>query len=253
MDVDATLDDFSTLADSWPPLEAHLKRRQDGARPGLDFRRPESLRELTRAQLSVCFGISGWDVPLDRLCPPVPNRLSYIRWLEGLLRLGSSTQQENKIDGTAAVRGLDIGTGASCIYPLLGAASYGWHFIASDVDACSADWARRNIAANPKLAKLIEVRLVQASSTLGPILMALASSNPPSSLDFVMTNPPFFDEDEEGADDGNPAGATRLMAQKGELTCTGGEVEFVSAMIDDSLQLRDKVRWCVFASLWKWS
>lgn len=32
------------------------------------------------------------------------------------------------------IRGLDIGTGASAIYPLLGAKVYGWAFIATDID-----------------------------------------------------------------------------------------------------------------------
>jgi len=32
------------------------------------------------------------------------------------------------------VRGLDIGTGASAIYPLLGARVYGWSFLGTDID-----------------------------------------------------------------------------------------------------------------------
>ena len=33
-----------------------------------------------------------------------------------------------------AIRGLDVGVGAACIYPLLGHAEYGWSFVGSDVD-----------------------------------------------------------------------------------------------------------------------
>lgn len=32
------------------------------------------------------------------------------------------------------VWGLDVGTGASCIYPLLGHRVYGWNFMGSDID-----------------------------------------------------------------------------------------------------------------------
>lgn len=35
-----------------------------------------------------------------------------------------------------AVRGLDVGTGASAIYPLLGARVYGWAFLGTDIDEC---------------------------------------------------------------------------------------------------------------------
>jgi hypothetical protein len=34
------------------------------------------------------------------------------------------------------VRGLDVGTGASAIYPLLGARVYGWSFLGTDIDEC---------------------------------------------------------------------------------------------------------------------
>jgi 23S rRNA A1618 N6-methylase RlmF len=33
-----------------------------------------------------------------------------------------------------AVRGIDVGTGASAIYPLLGTSVYGWAFLATDID-----------------------------------------------------------------------------------------------------------------------
>ena len=43
-----------------------------------------------------------------------------------------------------AVFGLavDIGTGASCIYPLLGRAQLGWRFLATDIDPASVAAAR---------------------------------------------------------------------------------------------------------------
>lgn len=46
-------------------------------------------------------------------------------------------------------KGIDIGTGASCIYPLLGVSVMGnWSFIATDTDAVSAEWAKRNVRSN---------------------------------------------------------------------------------------------------------
>lgn len=40
------------------------------------------------------------------------------------------------------------GTGASCIFPLLGAASYGWNFVATEIDPESVASARSNVNAN---------------------------------------------------------------------------------------------------------
>ncbi len=174
------------------------------------------------------FGLPAWDAPLDRLCPPVANRLNYICWLTDLMKLSSppssspvptptptptsplsaentvapddgggdrgedngggdpeggtaamSTAERNLLlfgsaagaggggeedgmvvsdddgDGAAAAaqktrvcRGIDVGTGASCIYPLLGAKVAGWSFLATEIDAVSAEWAEKNARAN---------------------------------------------------------------------------------------------------------
>ena len=61
---------------------------------------------------------------------------------------------------TGPVKGLDIGCGANLIYPLLGAAMNGWAFVAADVTSVAVEWARRNAAANPHLAPLLDVRHV---------------------------------------------------------------------------------------------
>lgn len=55
----------------------------------------------------------------------VTNRHNYILWLKDLLDTTSYDEP-----GRKAV-GLDIGTGASCIYPLLGCAQREWSFIAT--------------------------------------------------------------------------------------------------------------------------
>ena len=64
------------------------------------------------------------------------------------------------VEGGATVRGLDIGCGANMIYPLLGAASYGWSFVGVDITEIADQGARRNRDANPHLAPLLTVRRV---------------------------------------------------------------------------------------------
>jgi len=40
------------------------------------------------------------------------------------------------------------GTGASCIYPLLGARLNGWSFLATEIDRVSAEYAAKNVKTN---------------------------------------------------------------------------------------------------------
>lgn len=66
-------------------------------------------------------------IPDGQLCPTVPNRSNYIHWIDDLL--ASNVIPATSDDGD--VRGFDIGTGANCIYPLLGASLLGWKFVGS--------------------------------------------------------------------------------------------------------------------------
>ena len=68
-------------------------------------------------------------------------------------------------DGTSRTYGpqrcaIDIGTGASCIFPLLGHKNFGWHWIASEIVEDSITSARNNISMN-SLEEFIEVREMQ--------------------------------------------------------------------------------------------
>ncbi|KAK8618895.1 hypothetical protein V6N13_132872 [Hibiscus sabdariffa] len=83
-----------------------------------------------------------WWIPDGQLCPTVPNRSNYIHWIEDLLSSDIIPRANSKGD---IVRGFDIGTGANCIYPLLGASFLGWNFVASDVTDVALEWAERNV------------------------------------------------------------------------------------------------------------
>lgn len=50
--------------------------------------------------------------------------------------------------GARKLKGIDIGTGASCIYPLLGNKVAGWSFLATETDVVSAEWAGVNVRSN---------------------------------------------------------------------------------------------------------
>eukprot|EP00624_Nannochloropsis_granulata_P002985 evm.model.NODE_25191_length_8596_cov_20.292229.1 len=241
----------------------------------VDWEDPKAARALTRTLLQHDFQLE-WDIPLERLCPPVPNRLNYICWVEDLLRLGRTSIADADADNKGMVRGLDVGTGASAIYPLLGCKVYNWNFLATDIDSAALEAAWANVLRN-KLEDRIKLKLVPrinystdvfskttavaavAAAPLGPIRMALEGEDEKATqLDFVMCNPPFFGSleeihagsaDKDGSSDISSSNEGPLAAPQtphgcvDEVITPGGELSFVTAMVRDSLVLREKVEW----------
>ena len=131
--------DFAALGKLYPSLGRLLVGRE------LDWANPAALVELCTILLHHDFSIR-WTLPGESLCPTVPSRLNYLLWIEDLLALRKTPQPRQQND--TAVIGIDIGTGASCIYPLLGHAHLGWHFLATEVDPASVRAAQHNVALN---------------------------------------------------------------------------------------------------------
>jgi len=133
---------------------------------------------------------------------------------------------------TKQISGIDIGTGASCIYPLLGKRIYNWSFLATDIDPVSLEYATKNIAMNNWEDK-IETRLATEGNILSGVIQ------PEERFDFCMCNPPFFsDLSETGLSD-----KTVCTGTSGELVTQGGEQEFVAQIIEDSLVMKDQIKW----------
>jgi 23S rRNA A1618 N6-methylase RlmF len=152
--------------------------------------------------------------------------------------------------------GIDIGTGASCIYPLLGVAMNNWNFIATDIDQDSLDYARKNISLNGWSDKIELVHIDDPSTIL--LFPRVTGLNEEKSekegqyvnskkegetnretFDFCMCNPPFFSSLEEKSE--NPKAVCN--ATTGELVTEGGELAFIFKMIEDSLILRERITW----------
>ncbi|XP_059188042.1 RNA N6-adenosine-methyltransferase mettl16 [Centropristis striata] len=222
--------DFSYLAAKYPDFQQHVHTSLAG-RPVVNFKEPEAVRALTCTLLKEDFGLT-IEIPLERLIPTVPLRLNYIHWVEDL------------IDGQKQLRrGIDIGTGASCIYPLLGATMNGWYFLATEVDDICFDYATKNVEQN-KMSDLIKVVKVPQKT----LLMDALKEETEIVYDFCMCNPPFFANQLEAKgvnsrnsrrpppSSVNTGGVTEIMAE-------GGELEFVKRIIHDSLQLKKRLRW----------
>lgn len=54
----------------------------------------------------------------------------------------------NHVKVTKMSECVSSGTGASCIYPLLGATMNGWYFLATEVDDICFDYATKNVEQN---------------------------------------------------------------------------------------------------------
>ena len=70
-------------------------------------------------------------------------------------------------------------------------------------------------------------------------------------IDFVMTNPPFYESEEEMIQSADIKARPPNSACTGapvEMVCAGGEVAFVSRILDESLRLKERVQWysCMF-------
>uniref|UniRef100_A0A672SR98 U6 small nuclear RNA (adenine-(43)-N(6))-methyltransferase n=1 Tax=Sinocyclocheilus grahami TaxID=75366 RepID=A0A672SR98_SINGR len=219
--------DFVYLASKYPEFQKHVQTTLT-CRVMLNFKDPEAVRALTCILLKEDFGLT-IEIPLEWLIATVPLRLIYIHWVEDLTG-GQGNPQ----------RGIDIGTGASCIYPLLGATMNGWFFLTTEVDDICFNYAKKNVEQN-HLAELIKGRCPRR-------LLMDALKEESIVYDFCMCNPPFFANQLEAkgvnsrnsrrppSSSINTGGVTEIMAE-------GGELEFVKRIIHDSLQLKKRLRW----------
>lgn len=117
----------------------------------IDFKNEESLRVLTEVLLKHDFNLEV-KIPPKKLVPTLPLRLNYILWIEDLMKHASFHDMEEVI-------GIDIGTGAVCIYPLLFAKMYGNQMIGTEVDETSIQTANKQIE-NNKLQHLIKSKII---------------------------------------------------------------------------------------------
>jgi len=182
----------------------------------------------------------GLTLPPDRLCPPVPVRYNYIHWIQRLIET-TSPGSEIHTNGAQRVNGLDIGTGASAIYALLACRTRPlWNMYASEIDSHSLSFARKNVEANDLTSRITFHRSSEKDALIP--LNNLGEDR----LDFVLCNPPFYSSlaemTESNVAKSRPPSATCTGAEN-EMICPGGDIGFVSRILDESLRLRAKVKW----------
>ena len=236
--------DFPQLIKSCPQLEQFVFVNPYGDQ-SVDFSNPEAVKMLNKALLIHFYGISTWDIPENYLCPPIPGRADYIHYLADILAFVNG----NVIPRGNAVKVLDIGVGANCIYPIIGHQEYGWDFVGTDVDKQAVNSATNIAAINPTLAHHLTFRLQAAAANIFRGVV-----KPGELFDLTMCNPPFHSSAEE-ARMGSGRKVKNLGKQKGrepvlnfggqqsELWCKGGEVEFIRKMAEESVSIGKQCLW----------
>jgi len=236
--------DFERLIARSPALAAFVAPNAHG-NASIDYANPKAVKALNQALLESAYGLKGWDVPPGYLCPPIPGRSDYVHHLADLLGTGEEAAAARRTPVTV----LDIGMGANCIYPLIGASEHGWRFVGSEIDPVALSWARRLVAANPAVAHLIECRL--QSSSLECFKGVIKTGE---TFDLSMCNPPFHASAEAAAEGsrrkrrnlggkGRGASGLNFGGTAGELWCDGGELAFVRRMIAQSAERPALCRW----------
>jgi len=229
--------DFIKLTQTVPELKPFVFENKYSTET-IDFANPRAVKLLNTALLKKHYAIDYWEFPDEHLCPPIPGRVDYIHHLADLLK---SSKFKNP------VRVLDIGTGATCIYPLLGYSEYKWQFVATDIDVEALKNAQRIIDKN-NLPTVIELRLQPNKSQ---ILKGVIK--PSDAFTVSMCNPPFYKNEQEAIDattrklKGLKKDATipirNFSGTSNELWYEGGEKAFLHNYLYESSLFKTNCFW----------
>lgn len=235
--------DLEALCQAVPALRDFITLSPAGEQT-INFADPLAVKTLNKALLAHFYAVKEWDIPEGFLCPPVPGRADYIHYLGDLL----SDESGNVVKGANI---LDIGVGANCIYPLIGAHEYGWRFTGSETHPEAFTSAQAILSANPSLNRMIRLRRQKDTTAM---FNGVIHKN--EQYDATLCNPPFHDSAAaaragserkrrnlgQDRDD-----ALNFGGQQQELWCDGGEVAFIKQMIAESKGFARQVMW--FTSL----
>ncbi len=227
--------DLKALAKVEPKLSEYIHVNEHKVET-INFFEPKAVKALNKALLLKDYNIQYWDIPEGYLCPPIPGRADYIHHLQDLF--GKNQK----------LRCLDIGTGANCIYPILGTAEYGWKFVASEHDRTAIANAKKIISKNTSLKGKVELRAQKLTSQIFKEVI-----KEDESFDLTMCNPPFYVSAKEAERankrkirnlvPGSKEGKSSFEGQSNELWTKGGELQFLHRMISESQLYKTQVKW----------
>ncbi|MDX1829745.1 MAG: 23S rRNA (adenine(1618)-N(6))-methyltransferase RlmF [Lutibacter sp.] len=232
---------FKALIRVYPALKEFVFINKFGTET-IDFSNAKAVKSMNTALLFTYYKLSFWDFPESNLCPAIPGRADYIHHLNDLLKFSGLTNK---------VKILDIGTGASCIYPILGNAIYDWKFVGTDTDENSLKSAGKILKKN-KLTQFIELKQQLDSENIFKGII-----NKSDKYTATMCNPPFYKSEEEamlanerkrkGLKIIDKASLRNFSGKQQELWYKGGEKAFVHTYLYESSMFKKQCFW--FTSL----
>ena len=231
---------FKDLIKSHPLLSPFVQNNKFG-NESIDFSNPEAVLALNTALLKHFYNIQYWDIPKGYLCPPIPGRADYIHQIADLL-----TPPGAKAPTGPGVKILDVGVGANCVYPLIAHREYSWNVVGTDIDEAAIKNANTIIAEN-HLELAISTRVQPDKKKIFENII--------QKDDFfhaTICNPPFHASLLE-AQQGNvkknrnlglkKSNSKNFGGQSNELWCEGGEIEFITNMIKESVPYKKNCLW----------
>jgi len=236
--------DLLALLKEIPELEKYIKNNKDGEKT-IDFSDPIAVKLLNKALLSHYYNVKFWKFPDTNLCPPIPGRADYIHHISDLI---NENMRKDK-----SINCLDVGMGASCIYPIIGITEYNWSFIASDIDRKSIATAKKIISSNPNLKGKVDFRFQNNSNKIFEGIIKEGEL-----IDITICNPPFHASKKEALE-GTRQKVRNLTGKyqkkpklnfsgvSDELIYEGGEYQFIQNMIKESAKYANNCVW--FSSL----
>ncbi len=210
----------------------------DFGKETIDFSKPEAVKVLNTALLKTHYDIAFWEFPNTNLCPAIPGRVDYIHYTNDLLK-------ESNLTETITV--LDIGTGANCIYPLLGHKVYQWKYVATDVNTQAIKVAETIVSKNG----LSEHIVLKQQPNENNIFKGILTETDRFTL--TLCNPPFYKNEMEalqattrklkGLGQGTDKVIRNFAGQAQELWYTGGEKAFLHTYLYESSLFKTNCFW----------
>jgi 23S rRNA (adenine1618-N6)-methyltransferase len=235
--------DFKQLRKISPELKRFVAVNEHGDE-SIDFSNPDAVKALNKALLKQYYGVNEWDIPQGYLCPPIPGRADYLHYVADIL----AELNNGKVPRGNKIKVLDIGTGANCVYPLIGNAVYDWDFVGTDIDADAVLSAKHIVEANAAFNNRITIRLQTNKSNIFKGVIKQGEG-----FDITMCNPPFHASMQEAqtstATKWKKLGlekqreALNFGGQKTELWCHGGEAGFIRRMVEQSALVAQQCLW----------
>jgi 23S rRNA (adenine1618-N6)-methyltransferase len=216
-----------------PELNEYVIQAKSG-KTSIDFSHPTAVYLLNKGLLITDYKITGWTLPDGYLCPPIPGRMDYLLHLKDLLPIKK-------------LHLLDIGTGASLIYPILAASHLGWKVTASELSEASYAFAKaqlKNIRLSNSNITAIELRQQKDPACIFESIIKEGEY-----YDVSICNPPFFKSKEEAQKAttrknknlGITGQSSNFKGKPQELWCNGGEALFLKRMIKESKNFKTQV------------